>query len=295
MRIPIIINNRDILDSVIAQIEFFSQIPEAYIILLDNASTYPPLIEWYRKMTGLKDPQSYRCWYSTVSLSKFYFFPENRGPRAGSTILHGLEDDLNIRDFRYYFLSDADMGYTGISPTFLKDLQAGLDSYPEITGCGVSIRINDLPDTPMGRKAKYVESGYWTEHPLGTWIGDGPSVRRPDTRFYVAACDTGGVLRRRSPMWNGDYHGLRSCQHIARHRPTYFVNDSFVCSTCHNRRVIDDPMEGRGIAIGATLPCNKCATIQITPPDFQYYYAHANPEGTCYTAAVLDPTTDVKL
>lgn len=245
--IPILINNRDILDSLVKQIEFFRECPNAYIVICDNLSSYPPLLDWYYQMTGRHrlGPHPFE-FYKGRSI-QFYFFPKNRGPRGAQTILHRL-----MFDFDYYFMSDVDMDYGDCDPScFLMDLINGLNDYPDSPGCGVSIRINDLPNTPLLESVKTYESDKWKEHPHRILHGDYSVTDQFDDRWWVAGCDTAGVMRRYHPAWDGSYGGLRSTKHIARHRPWYFT------------------------------PKNR-------PSDFAWYYARAEGAGTTYTSKILD-------
>lgn len=255
--IPILICNRDLLTSVQEQVRFFQQIPEAYIVLCDCASTYPPLVEWYAHLVKPLYTRSILVGDGIHPRDRFLFprrigypvlddcpdelilFPDNRGPRGTQSIIHELEPH------DYYFMSDADMDYTGIDPTFLDDLCLGLNSCPEVEGVGVSIRLDDLPQTLMAEYARHVEEGNWKA--IRQFMIDGDT----DIDFYIAPCDTAGVLRRSVPHWQGGYTGLRSVRHVARHLPWYF-------------------------------------TPENTPEDFKHFYANASPRGTVYTSRVMD-------
>lgn len=273
--IPILICNRDLLTSVQEQVRFFQQIPEAYIVLCDCASTYPPLVEWYAHLVKPLYTRSILVGDGIHPRDRFLFprrigypvlddcpdelilFPDNRGPRGTQSIIHELEPH------DYYFMSDADMDYTGIDPTFLDDLRLGLDSCPEMDGVGVSIRLDDLPQTPMGDYARHVEEANWGQQYT---LDDGD-----EPVFYYAPCDTAGVLRRTKPNWLGGYTGLRSVKHVARHLPWYMVDEKWMCPKCNGDK-----------------QCTLCENVTLQPPDFQHFYANASPRGTTYTSRVLD-------
>lgn len=278
--IPILINNRDLLGTVVKQVRFFNQIPHTLVCIIDNASTYPPLLDWYaaghvvldkpnlagsgihlRCLQYLDPPLDSPEGFLKVNL---FIMPENRGPRASSII-----PPLIPWDYTHYFQSDADLDYTGIDGgQMLNDLLHAFDIFPDIHGAGVSLRIDDLPPTQLAEYARYVEAGNW-------------NLTEPSSNYYLAPCDTAGVLRRRHPNWNGDHSGVRSARHIARHIPWYFVGPDWSCPTCG--RTIPDFIRLEGAPV-----CDDCCTIRLVPSDFTHFYVNASPAGTCYTARVLD-------
>jgi hypothetical protein len=46
--IRVIINNRDMLSWPKAMLEYLENVPNIIPVIIDNASTYPPLLEWYQ-------------------------------------------------------------------------------------------------------------------------------------------------------------------------------------------------------------------------------------------------------
>ena len=280
--IPVLINNRDILSSVQEQIHFFQRCPEARIILIDNASTYHPLRQWYNSIC--LSSRAFCHTYTSIVKEHWEFidpnirhvlvlphdlflFQENLGPRGGTVVVPHLEGE-----FDYYFLSDADMDYSDIDPlTFLSDLQAGLERYPLIEGASASIRLDDIPETNMTRLIREYEGQNWDI--------------KLDDEWWRGACDTAGVLRRVVPGWSGGYTGIRSVKHIARHRPWYFIPESQElprCKICGYTSEDQEMWWDHNLCKGTIPPGWR------TPPDFQHFYAHANPSGTAYTSFILD-------
>lgn len=239
--IPILINNRDLLDSPRELIKFFRQIPHAYVVLCDNASTYQPLRKWYKSIQ-LDDKYYDRGlvrWVLNPGCSpdydqphELFLFPDNRGPRAADNV----RTFLNFK-FDYYFLCDPDLDFMDVSLDFLEHLTHGF--HKNTQGVGVSFRLDDLPPGKMRDYVLTVEKPYI-----------------PGSGFYKAGCDTAGVMRRSVPVWDGGYEGIRSANVIVRHRPWYFTPEN------------------------------------PPPPDFQWYFDHADPSGTVYTSRLLDKTRE---
>ena len=90
------------------------------IIIVDNASTYEPLLEWYES-----------CPYEVVRLK------ENIGPHAPWTI---------PMQQTFYVVTDCDLDIGGVPLHVLHVLHDGLQRYQEIIKVGLSLEIFGLPD-----------------------------------------------------------------------------------------------------------------------------------------------------
>lgn len=178
--IPILINNRDLLNPVKNLVEYFLDVPEAEIVLADNASTYPPLLDWYKSCPV-----------------EVHHLGGNFGPRAAQRLI------THRTDVKYFFMCDPDLDFTGVPKDFLQVFVEALEMNAEIHGVGVSLRMDDLPDTPSAISAKRIE----------------PPATIRDEYWFSQGCDTAGVLRRFT--WGGSYAGLRSAKHVVRHLPWY--------------------------------------------------------------------------
>jgi hypothetical protein len=188
MKIPVLINNRDLLDSVRKQVEFFLTISNAHIMLADNASTFPPLLDWY----------------ATSCPITIHHLGGNCGPRGAQRLLAELDFD-----YSYFFMVDPDLDFDGVPADFLESLKDGLDKYPSAQGAGVSLRVDDLPDTPDANRGRETEARYHR--------------KTLDDQFFEADCDTAGVLRRRN--WTGGYEGIRNRTAVVRHLPWYHTDE----------------------------------------------------------------------
>ena len=167
------------------------------VILIDNNSTYPPLLEWYDKcpykVHRLKENMGHKCLYSSGILEEY--------------------------DDQYYFLTDHDLDLSGIPSDFSEVLMKGLENSHAIKS-GFSLKIDDLPDNSFANMAKDWETKYW---------------QRPQDSngFYLSEVDTTFALYDR----NREYEGFPSNDHFfqavrspfpytARHLPWYNTPDN---------------------------------------------------------------------
>lgn len=139
--IPIIINNFNRLTSLKLLIE--SLITRGYcnIHIIDNASTYPPLLEYYKI-----------CPYEIYRLDR------NIGYKA--IWESGIYDKFK---HSYYVYTDADMQIDNCCPIdFMERFLQIMDKHPFCQKVGFGIRIDDLPDY-FSKKQQVIEheSKYW--------------------------------------------------------------------------------------------------------------------------------------
>lgn len=185
--VPILINNRDRLTTTRKMVDDCRRFGGEPMIV-DNASTYPPLLEWY---------ESRPC--EIVRLNT------NEGPRAPWQV---------PIDSPQYVVTDSDLDLSGVPSDVLVVLADGLNRYPWAVKAGLSLEIDDLPD---GYKFKTMvldrERPAWSD-PV-------------DARFYRANIDTTFAMYRVDPPWNGDYGpAIRSARpYTARHVPWYSRTD----------------------------------------------------------------------
>lgn len=186
--IPVIINNFNRLDCLRDLISWLERAGMVNIYVIDNGSTYPPLLEYYK----------------TIGHRVFYI--ANTGPHA--LWLH----DYIWRKFRdgYYIYTDSDVVPDENCPLnaveiFYDVLRRNLN----IQKVGFSLRIDDIPDC-YGKKEDVIawEKKYWKDkHASG---------------FFLAPIDTTFALYR--PYVQGGWYlrALRSVYpYSARHTPWY--------------------------------------------------------------------------
>ena len=127
------------------------------VIIVDNASDYEPLLEWYKS-----------CPYRVVRMDKNY----------GHRVVweQWLFKQLGISADDFYILSDPDLEFSSIPDDFLEVMQEGFRRYPKVQKVGFSLEIDDLPDTELGKQVYKHELRFW-QNPK-------------DELFYEAEVDT---------------------------------------------------------------------------------------------------------
>ena len=183
--VPVIINNRDRLEVTRRLIDWLETAGMKNIVILDNASTYPPLLAYYETTR-----------HRVIRLAR------NIGHRA-------LWRSPVHREFRdgYYVLTDPDVIPDEACPmdavrVFLETMQR----HPHVAKVGFGLRIDDIPPCYALRDdVLRWEKRFWSE--------------RFDDLFYRAEIDTTFALYRPWVQWG---ECLRSGPpYVARHAPWY--------------------------------------------------------------------------
>jgi glycosyltransferase involved in cell wall biosynthesis len=187
--IPVIINNRNRITYLKKLINRLEKAGMRNIFIIDNASTYPPLLEFYLHMPY-----------------KVFRFEENLGFTA-------LWDTNLFKVFRYtyYIYTDPDVVPVDECPDdFVYHLYEVLKRHPGIEKVGLGLKIDDLPDH-YSRKGEVInwERQFWQNE--------------VEKDLYDAYVETTFALYRplaKGPAWEckayrtgGDY--------MARHLPWY--------------------------------------------------------------------------
>ena len=187
--IPIIINNFNRLECLLKLINRLEQAGYTNILILDNHSTYPPLLAYYKT-----------CPYS------IHYLNENLGFLAlwKSTL---YQDKFNNQ---FYVLTDPDVLPTDECPNdFMKHFYQILLKYPQLDKIGFSLKIDDIPDHyDRKHQVQEVESPYWKTCIQNT--------------FYKAPIDTTFALYR--PGTKGGFWleaGRTTPPYTALHLPWY--------------------------------------------------------------------------
>ena len=170
-------------------------------VIVDNASTYPPLLEWYA---------SADC--------RVIRLDQNLGSRSPWT--SGVID-REVKSGERYVVSDPDLDLSGVPSDALTVLTGGLDQYG-VTKAGLSLEILDVPRDLLdvrqvnGLTLAQCEAGYW-------------HVRR-DERFWSAPTDTTFAMYRQGRPLEGAkfYEGVRADRpYTAKHLPWYQTEAEF--------------------------------------------------------------------
>lgn len=130
-------------------VEYLVQIPELEVIILDNASSYSPLLEWY-------DTNPCKIYRLDNNYGNFVLF-------SATTAIPGFEKpdfkEIYQLEGRQYILSDCDLDISNVPKDLVTVLQEGLRRYPWAVKCGLSLEINDLPDNKITREVKTTWEG----------------------------------------------------------------------------------------------------------------------------------------
>ncbi len=138
MSVPIYVIVRDRLTWTRSLVEYLDKIPDADVVCVDNASTYPPLLAWYATRP---------CRVERV---------QNLGERSPwlSGVVHRDRAER-------YVVTDHDLDLSGVPHDLLVQMQETLKRHPRKMKAGLSLRLDDLPDTPITREARKKEQGFW--------------------------------------------------------------------------------------------------------------------------------------
>lgn len=151
---PVLITVRDRLDPLEELVKVLESVPNCEPILVDNASSYPPLMR-YLKSTR----------------HRVYNLGSNLGARAAW--ISGLVAEFGSD--RHYVVTDPDVVPDADCPDdFLIRFASLLEKYPDVGRVGFGLRIDDLP-SDQERSAQVItwESQFWdTEREAGVYEAD---------------------------------------------------------------------------------------------------------------------------
>lgn len=169
-------------------------------IIVDNNSSYPPLLAWY-----------------DTKPCKIHRLSSNQG----NCVVWGKNNGIDLFKehdcSRGYIVTDSDLDLSRIPKDFLRVLQAGLDRFGEgATKIGFSLEINDLPNTQIGKEARGWEQMNWEERSPG---------------YCQAPVDTTFALYRwmpHNPCLAHDFNKSWRTQrpYTARHMPWYYTKET---------------------------------------------------------------------
>ena len=189
--IPVYINNWNILTWVKNMAAYLEKIPNIAIFIIDNNSTYRPLLDWYNT-----------CGYNIIRL------PTNKGARWGYFSIPKGQEHKNLFNSDYFVFTDADLDISGCPTDLIEVLINGFEKHKPVKS-GLSIEVNDIPKDTLTPDGTIVESDKWSK-PLCDM-------------FFEAHTDTTFALYHKD-SWQCDYHGIRSNRpYTSRHLPWYFT------------------------------------------------------------------------
>jgi hypothetical protein len=163
-------------------------------VIIDNASTYPPLLEW------LAD-----CPYEV-----------HLRPTNGGHLVLWRELPHLITE-RYYIVTDPDLDLSSIPHDYVEHLMKGLRMFPHVSKAGLSLDIFDLPLNAYTREVIDWERKFW-DNKKGEW--------------YLSDIDTTLAMydneRKLSfpPDSNQFFSAVRSAKCICKHLPWYNIPET---------------------------------------------------------------------
>lgn len=190
--IPIFINSRDRLGTLQKLVDWLCTAGYRFVYILDNDSTYPPLLGYYRELeTHIPNVR-------VVRLGK------NIGHTAlwDSRILEKLQIDIP------YVYTDSDVVPTEDCPQdILKDMIRILQKYPFLKKVGLGLKIDDI--TYFDKKTtEQIESGQYRYN--------------LEKELYFSGVDTTFALYRNYHHYNLYVAARTTGRRMARHLPWYY-------------------------------------------------------------------------
>lgn len=186
-RIPVYITTFNRLTTTRAMVEWVESTPFARPIIVDNGSTYKPLLRWYKKEPCeiLRGP--------------------NKGPRSAWHYIN-----RSVLWSSHYVVTDGDLDLSGCPTDMIGYLIDGLESNPEYCKCGPGLEIGDLPDGyPLKHEVIHEESKFWQKR-VGPFFDAIIDTTFSVYKAHTPVCTYGPALR-------ADY------PYVARHVPWYIV------------------------------------------------------------------------
>jgi hypothetical protein len=194
---PIVILNRDRLNPLKEQVDVLRRKGYSNITIIDNQSTYPPLLEWYKE-SGVD------VFYNDVTENSCHAF------RDLVMIKHPKFVEITSN---WYVFNDSDIiPLETVPDNFIEDLINYAKKHNK-SKVGMSIKIDDIDlNYPLNAWVHSYESTYWTNAILD---GDVELYPHPiDTTFAVHAPNA-------IPTWSSNT--LRAgIPYIVKHAPFYY-------------------------------------------------------------------------
>jgi hypothetical protein len=140
-----IIVNRNLLSTLKETVEFLSKESRVDVIIYDQQSTYPPLLEYYKTCPA-----------------EIVYAKTNGGPHSvwSNDLKHHLKD--------YFIIADSDCSYEGVPDDWLDVM---LNIAKDNVKVGFSLDL-DLPETPLRQNIIDWESKFWVNKNEHGWIAD---------------------------------------------------------------------------------------------------------------------------
>lgn len=167
-KIKAFIVNRNLLTPLKNTVNFLLKEPRVEVIIYDQQSTYPPLLQYYQNN------------YISVVHAK-----QNDGPKS----IWG-EDFKPHFNKEHFILADSDCTYDGIPEDWLDRMLHVLKDDDTVFKVGFSIETDDLPDTNIAKAVIDWEKKHWAVKTDLGWkaaIDTTFALYRPDSGFSYDA------------------------------------------------------------------------------------------------------------
>jgi hypothetical protein len=198
--IPIIILNKDRFEPLKQLISILNCKKYHNITIIDNKSTYPPLLDWYKN-------SNIDVFYNDIPET---LFDNGTLYRLMHEIKHPKFVDLTQG---YYVFTDSDVvPIDDIPDNFIEDMIYVLDKYKKHK-IGLGLKIDDLPENqPSTKDVLQIETPYWNT-----------KLEDPEFDLYASPVDTTFAVY--SPgstaLWASDCFRMGG-KYIAKHMPWYY-------------------------------------------------------------------------
>ncbi len=201
--IPIVILNKNRLEPLKLLVDSLRSRNYENIIVIDNKSTYEPLLEWY----GQAKLNVFTNDVVRDENGSFYLLAvEAKHP----TFAPLLND--------YYVFTDSDVVPVEDAPDdYIEAMVEVSKEFPHIRKVGPNIKIDDfVPGSKNEAVALYYEKRHWVD-----------IIPHPKYELYRAAIDTGFAVYAPNsvPLWADNCIRMGG-KYIARHMPFYYDNDN---------------------------------------------------------------------
>jgi len=151
----VFIVNRDRLHSPKRMVEHLQKMPNVNVVILDSASTYEPLLEWYETKPCIIEREKLN-WGECILWRPETGFIEKYHLHQGD-----------------YCVTDGDLRIDKLPLDFHDILKEGLRKYPQYDKCGLSLEIRNLPQNAYTQEIIKHESAYWGT-PVDSMYFDAP-------------------------------------------------------------------------------------------------------------------------
>ncbi len=237
---PVFVNVFNRLTTTKRLCEQLAAMPNVRVVIVDNASTYQPLLDWYNE-----------CPYEVVRLES------NMGHHA--PWLSGTVG--KIAGSGYYCVTDCDLDLEGVPLDLMDVLRAPLAPCAAglcgVKKSGISLRIDDLPEWQS--EVVNWEQQFW-EKPLGCGQYYDASIDTtlcmyPDDLPHMDAMTIGEIKTVRSAMPYTARHvpWYLDCENLDEENQQYFQTANSSNSWKPNGKALDSQYGNEAVIVAATL------------------------------------------